>query len=269
MTRRIFAVMAAVLLAMVGTTAVFAYVKGADRRALAGQDAVTLFVAEKAVPAGTDLGRAVESGLLRKELVARKAAPAGAIADVDKSNQSLVALTEIAPGETVLASRFGTKMAATTAVTIPKGKMAVTVKLEDPQRVAPFLRAGDEVAVFTSAKLRREPTKDDPAANGDECAAPDVCFTRVFLKRVPVLGVGEASNQAAGDGSAAEEPSPSTDEAPQDAEAAALITLAVTQREAEQIIHLSRFGNMHFALLDRDSAVDSTTGVSDLDFFGS
>ncbi len=264
MTRRILAVLAAVLLAMVGTTAVFAYVKGADRRALAGQDAVTVFVADRIVPAGTDLKRAVDSGLLRKELVARKAAPTGAIADVDKSNQSLVALTEIVPGETALASRFGTEMPLTTAVEIPKGKMAVTVNLEDPQRVAPFLRAGDEVAIFTSAKLRRERTKDDPGATGEECAPPDVCFTRVVLARVQVLGVGEAS-AAPQDEQSPEEPS--TD-SPQDAEAAALITLAVGQREAEKIIHLSRFGNMHFALLSPDSGVSATDGgVTDLNFF--
>ncbi len=265
MTRRILAVLAAVLLALVGTTAVFAYVKGADRRALAGQDAGTVWIATKAVPVGTSLAGAVDAGLLREELVARKAVPAGALDDINEADGKLVAANDIAPGEIVLASRFAEEATATTAVAIPKGRMAVTVEIEDPQRVAPFLQAGDEIAVFTSYKVRRERSEDEPPSNGDECAPPEVCATRIVLTRVTVLGVGEATTtESTNDENSGEG---ADDAAPVSEETAALVTLALTQSQAEKVVHLSNFGNMHFALLNRDSDVTDTPGVSDLNFF--
>ncbi len=264
MTRRIIALILAVFLAMVGTTAVFAYVRGADSRALAGQEPVSAYVASEKVSAGTTLRKAVDDGLIVKELVARKIVPQGALTAVDEGNETLVATTDIAVGEIIFASRFGEQRAASSALALPDGRMAVTVKLEDPQRVAPFLRAGNEVAVFTSFKLRRERSKDDPPANGDECAAPEVCATRIVLPRVTVLGVGAASVQST---TPDDEATDDDTAEPNANETVALITLALTQKEAEKVIHLSFFGNMHFALLDEHSRTKSTRGTSDLDFF--
>lgn len=262
MSRRIIAVIAAVVLATVGTTAVFAYVRGADARAIAGQQVENVFITEKVVPAGTTLKAALESGLLVKETVAQKGVPAGALEKVNADNGALVAITDLAAGEVVLASRFGKEETATTAVEIPKGKMAVTVELADPQRVAPFLRAGNEIALFTSGKLRREPKKGGEKGSGDECDAPDVCLTRIVLIRVTVLGVGEATLKP---------PTPTGEEEapaePATAEQKALITLALDQEQAARVIHLSYFGNMHFALLNKDSVVDESAMVTDLDFF--
>jgi pilus assembly protein CpaB len=57
MSRRILAVVGALLLALVGTGAVFAYVNRADARAVEGQKAVTVLMAAKEIPAGTTATR--------------------------------------------------------------------------------------------------------------------------------------------------------------------------------------------------------------------
>ncbi len=259
MIRRIIAVTVAVLLAMVGTTAVFAYVKSADRRALAGQEVVRVFVAKKPIAAGTPAKVAVEDNLMKQELIAAKGVPNGSLSAVTKTNASLVAVTDIAVGEIVLASRFGAEPVASAALNIPDGKMAVTVELEDPRRVAPFLKPGNEIAIFTSGKVRREPKKDEEKQDG-ECGFPEVCVTRTVLGRVTVLGVGETTTKVVDkDGENAEKAS--------GAENMAQVTLALTQEQAVRVIHLAHFGNMYFALLDSDSDVDDTTGVSDLEIF--
>ncbi len=259
MIRRAIAITVAVLLALVGTTAVLAYVKGADRRALAGQEAVKVFVAQQLIPAGTSAKEAVEQELMKTELIANKGVPDGALTAVGKSKQNLVAVTDIAPGEIAIASRFGSEPAASTAFNIPDGKMAVTVELEDARRVSPFLKPGNEVAIFTSGRERREPKKDEEKQDG-ECGFPEVCMTRTVLERATVLGVGQASTKLVDKDDEKTEHSP-------EAENVALVTLALTQHEAVRIVHLAHFGNMYFALLDSDSEVDETTGVSDLDFF--
>ncbi len=264
MARRILAISIAALLAIVSTLAVLLYVRGADRRALAGQEAVAVFVARQPIAAGMTAKDALEAGLMQRELVARKAVPEGALTEVTPATEPLVATAAIQPGQVVLAPAFQNESEQEdSAVPIPSGKMAVTVELGDPQRVAPFLRAGNEVAIFTSYKHRRLPKKDEPKSE-DECGPPEVCATRIVLTRVTVLGVGEATTKPVEQKDADDKAETGT---PDQNEQRALITLALTQKEAEKVIHLSFFGNMHFALLSDDSQVEDTPGVSDLNFF--
>ncbi len=180
------------------------------------------------------------------------------------ANEGQVALSDISQGEVLMSSRFGKEVPRPDSLDIPAGKMAVTVELADPQRVAPFLRAGDEVAIFTSFKNRRIPKKDEPKADG-ECGYPELCATQVVLTRVLVLGVGEATTKPAPKRKVDDEIAPSAQE---EQEQRAQITLALTQKEAAKVVHLSFFGNMHFALLNDRSVIDKeTAGVNDNNFF--
>ena len=58
MKRRALSIVLAVLLAILGTAGVLAYVSHANARALAGQQAVTVLVAKGLIPAGTSAGDA-------------------------------------------------------------------------------------------------------------------------------------------------------------------------------------------------------------------
>ena len=79
MSKRILFGIAAVVLAAIGTTAVLAYARGADRRALEGQQAISAYVVRKDVPAGTTARKAIDDGLIVKELIASKGVPEGAL----------------------------------------------------------------------------------------------------------------------------------------------------------------------------------------------
>jgi pilus assembly protein CpaB len=71
-------------------------------------------------------------------------------------------------------------------LTIPEGKMAISVQLTDPARVAGFVSPGAEVAVFINA----EPEEID-TQTGATTKLPD--FTRLLLPRVQVIGVGDTT----------------------------------------------------------------------------
>src|SRR6185369_9849400 len=53
MQRRVIAAIAAVLLAGIGAVLLYSYVNTADKRAMAGQEATSVLVVTKVVPAGT------------------------------------------------------------------------------------------------------------------------------------------------------------------------------------------------------------------------
>ena len=103
MRRRLLAASAALVLALVGTVVLVAYVRGADARALAGVQTVDVLVVAQPVPAGT--AAAELAGLVRAEQVPVKAAVPGRVADLaDLAGQ--VATVDLQPGEQLLAARF-------------------------------------------------------------------------------------------------------------------------------------------------------------------
>src|SRR3954469_3995273 len=78
--RRLLAAFAALLLLVVGSVVLLAYVHGADARALAGVRTVEVLVAVKRIPEGTS-GDALD-GLVRRELVPVKTAVSGRVVNL-------------------------------------------------------------------------------------------------------------------------------------------------------------------------------------------
>ena len=88
------------------------------------------------------------------------------------------ALPILPAGQILFSANLVDKMPQIGPLTIPQGLMAVTVELSDPARVAPFLRAGAEVAVFDTVEL-------DATRSGSTTST-----TKIVLDRVLVVGVG-------------------------------------------------------------------------------
>src|SRR5665647_2622244 len=107
MGRRVMVVLAAVVVGLIGVVAVMIYASSADSRAVAGQRPQTVYIAAKLVPSGTTAAEAVDQGLIVATQVAAKGLPVGALSKIDEATGRLLALTDIAPGEFVVASRFG------------------------------------------------------------------------------------------------------------------------------------------------------------------
>jgi pilus assembly protein CpaB len=247
MARRSILLLIAVLIAAIGTTLIVLYVRGIDERAQAGQDLVEVLVATEVIDTGETLEDAVaEAKVVREDLVRDSVAPSAV--SLIETLEGQVALSPIYPGEPIIRERFGAPGEQQT-LRIPQGLMAISVELSDPARVAGFVPNGAEVAIFVSA---------DPVrftADGEQ-RLPSV--TRVLLPRVPVLGSGETSTSSTvTDQSDAEQ---DQEEVPR-----TIMTIAVTQDQAEKVIYAARNGDLTFALLRPDSEVSDGPGVEGRD----
>ncbi len=233
MGRRILAIAAAAVIALIGAVLVLLYARGADQRAVAAASPTSVYVTTATVTAGTPMKDAIRLGQMVQTEVAARAKPAGALETVDDTNGALVALTDIAPGQYVLAAGFGDTPVGQKALQVGAGKLAVSLQLADPARVGDFVRPGSHIAIFLSYQLKDLGTSDQAQAFNEA----DVKATSLLLGDVKVIAMGTQSLTPAA-------PQPTQDNGDNaDANANAnatpqfLVTVEVDQDDAVRLIH--------------------------------
>jgi pilus assembly protein CpaB len=165
---------------------------------------------------------------------------AGALSDAAPL-ADLVALVPIFPGQQILAQQWGA-VAQTSGLALPAGKVAMSIQLGDPERVAGFVSPGSTVAIMTFGTI--------PTTTAGQTGTPNV---RALLSNIEVIAVGPTTTVA--------KASTSTSTANSEQIPTAILTLAVTQREAEKIIFASgkapgsTYSGLYFVLLDKNSKV--------------
>jgi pilus assembly protein CpaB len=250
--RRVLTVALALLLAVVGTGGVLAYVRQANNRALAGQKAVSVLVAGKLIPSGTTVAAAFRDGLLTSQKLPAAALPSDAMSSIPPSMSGLVLSADVQQGQLLLRPMLVTAAEVTSGLPIPAGMVAVTVNLCLPEAVAGYVRAGSEVEVFSTYG-----PKATSLTATSNCTPPhgqqdygDV-QTRVVLPRLHVLSVGPAaastSGSSATSGSSMSGSSTSGSSAASSADT--LVTVAVSQANAGRLILLAETGLPYLALL--------------------
>ena len=247
MGRRVMAVLAAMVVGLIGVAAVLLYAMGADSRAVAGQRPQTVFVAQERVPSGTTAADAVAKGLMVPTKIAAKGVPAGALTKVDATNGKLMALTDIAAGEFVVASRFGKTPTGQKAIQVPDGQVAVSVSLSDPGRVGTFVTPGSHIVVYDTYV----------AAAAPGAAAGDAKQTRVLLDDALVIAVGSTSLA----------PSASVGGQTQAPTAGALVTVALPPDAAAKLVHGIQTGTLYAALRGTDTQTNLGQVVTDSTMF--
>ncbi len=243
--RKILLILAAVVAAL-GTMLVWLYVRGAEGRAQEQFDTVKVIVATQDIAAGESFTAASQAGKFEKRDVPQNMRLTGAQTDLNGLDGK-VALTPIYTGEQVISAKWGgTGDVDVTAkvIAIPKGKVAVSVNITDAARVSGFVTPGSEVAVLV-------------AVDGDSGKKG---YTHTLLSPITVLGVGDTSTitstKTSKDGESTTEPIPQT-----------LVTLAVTQHQAEQLLWAASYGELSFALVNKNSELGSTPRVAEQNLF--
>ncbi len=254
MGRRVIALVVAGVIAVVGVLSLFVYARAADSRAVAGLDPKPIYVSTKLVPAGTTLDEAVASGALQLTQVPLKALPLGALDKVEDANKALVAVSDINPGEYILASRFGTTKAANQKVAIPSGKVAVSIQLSLPEGVNSFVTPGSSIVVFSTYEIKQASSGPTNNGGGSEFKQSE---TRILLDEVTVLGVDQSSNT----------PPPTTaaaTAAPASGSSGVMLTVAVTPNEAVRLVQGVRSSQLYVALRGTDVKADTGYVVTNL-----
>ncbi len=260
MNRRVLAIFVAVLLAIIGATLVITYAKNADQRAIANAQPTKVYLAQKLIPSGMTLKDAQRTGLFVETQVAAKAVPVGALKTVDASNNSLLALSDVQPGEILIASWFGSTPVGAKAIEVPSGMMAVSVELSDPARVGKFVTPGSHIAIYASYKIKALGSDDKSKLINEN----DVNGTSVLMDDVLVIGMGETALAA---------PKPTATQG-QDQKATSkassfLVTVAVKPADAPRLIHGINEYTLYAALRGSDVKIDPKSQVNDTTIFAS
>jgi pilus assembly protein CpaB len=253
MDRRRLLMILAVFVAVIGTLLVFVYVKGADNRANAKLDNVNVLKATADIKAGESYDTALANGEIAMLGVPVNQENPGVVTDTAALKGKIVSVP-IFSGQQIVASQFGSTVQATaSSLNIPKGKIAISVNLTDPDRVAGNIEPGSEVAIFVTGTLKASAAGGASGATGDT----DIQTTRLLLPNVTVLNVGSpqptTSTTTDTTGAQTTETLPRT-----------LLTIAVDQKQAQAVIVASKALDLTFGLLTPNSQVRPGPGTTTL-----
>ena len=241
MGRRTVLLIVAVLIAALGSTMVFLYVRGADNRAKEAQAPVQVLKAIAQINPGETLDAAQAAGKLTLGEVPREQVLPGAVNSIETLGTQ-VALSPVYPNEQIITAKFGSPGDQDT-LTLPDGKIAISVTLSDTGRVAGFVVPGDDVAIFM---------------NGDIGAGQT--GVRLLEPKVEVIAVGAttviSTTTTNPEGAQTTEQLPKT-----------LFTLAVDQQQAEKIMLAATTGELSFGYLNDKSKVQAGAGTTSANLF--
>lgn len=247
MKRRTLTIALAVLLAVLGTAGVLAYVNKANARALAGQQAVTVLIARQVIPAGTSAADAQAQGLLGTERLPSASVPADALTAVTPAISALVTDAGVQPGQLLLRPMLVTSVQNSSGLAIPPGMLAVAVQFCLPESVAGHLQPGAQVAVFQTTIGGNSSGGNSGLTAQAACTGPHSlsaslnASTKLVLPKVTVLAVGQGTGGQSGSTSSSSSGTGQNN--------LGLVTVAVSQADASQLIQLTENGLPYLALL--------------------
>jgi len=241
MKRRPILIVLALLLALIGTGAVYFYVHSADSRAVNGLKATTVLVATKQIPAGTPWSAVAAGGYASTESVPASAAPASALSSISANvASSSVATFSIEPGQILVREAFGEKPSAVGVLTIPSPLQALTISVPANADVAGYVQNGSQVAVYSINQLQKSTINDQLGGTP--------YISKILLPRVSVLAVSAAAPSSVNGSSAS-------------SAGTVLVTLALTQQQAERVVLAQKLGDLYLALLTDASASSEDSGI--------
>ena len=135
-----------------------------------------IYVATSEIPSGTSFGEIISTSLLEIRELPAAAIPLGAIGPSSQIENSLRSRGVLSPGQIMVASFFSSEARSDTGLPIPKGKLAITISVDDVARVGNFVSPGSRVVVFATS------TTNSGTAQ-----------TRILLPEVLVIGIGDAT----------------------------------------------------------------------------
>lgn len=245
MGRRTVLLIAAVVVAALGTGLIFAYVSGVNNRALADQSPQRVLVAKVVIPSGTTAADAAKAGGFELKTVAKDSVATGALSDIEPVADQ-VTLTTIYPGQQIVAAAFGAQ-GSSSALPIPGSDLAMSVQLDDPARVAGFVEPGSNVAVFATLNPQTGNSNDQQ--------------TRLLLPKATVIAVGPTTTTAQTSTNVR------TGQSNTEQISKAILTLALSQQDAQKVIYAQQQGRLYFALLTSNSKVAPGPGTDTRNLF--
>lgn len=227
MNKRLIAVIAAALLAVLGIGVLVFWAQGAREQAFEGAELKSVVRVTAVVPSGTDVADLAAS----TEVVELPAdsIPGGAVTDL-ADVQGLSTTSELQPGEVLLEARLGTAGEREAGVDVPAGMQEVAITLDAQRTVAGEIKPGNKVGVIGSFE-----------AIGEGSASK---YTQLLLNDVLVTKVSSSVSEESITG--------------------LTVTVAVLTRDAERIVFAQEWGRVWLTLQNADTQMSPGTTIQDL-----
>ncbi|WP_346959853.1 RcpC/CpaB family pilus assembly protein [uncultured Arthrobacter sp.] len=253
MKTRLLGGIAALLVAIIGTVLLVSYVQNADKRALAGTETESIYVVQKAIPAGTAADKI--AALVTKKEVPRFSVADTSVTDLGSLGSKVTAVT-LVPGEQLLASRMVEENAflGPTRVQVPAGLQEITLKLPIERVAGGILKAGDTVGIFLSLE-------DSGGTAGGKTSKTQQSFHKVLVTAAQYSNGTATQTGTSGTATGASQVS-STSSTKAQGDGSYLITLAMNSVDAERIVFAVEFGKIYLSK-EPGSAVESVKGTVD------
>jgi pilus assembly protein CpaB len=262
MNRRIGLIALALVLAVVGTLAVYSYAHNADKRAVEKTRSATVLYAQKAIPVGTTWGQAVKNGYFKSESIPVDSAPSSALPNTDASVPlDYVATSDIGAGQIAVREMFGERQAQTGILAIPEGMQAVTVLVPSNADVAGFVQNGSEVAVYATFQVAAPAgaAGKNGTFGGANAGEPKLVVTKLVVPRVSVIATSQ--------GAPSDLNGPKDSSNSNNSTATIMVTLALNQKDSERLILAQETGHVYLTLLSRDSITNVDGGTLNVGIF--
>lgn len=252
MSRRTIALIAAVVLAALGTIVLISYVNGLEDKANEGLQVMDVFVAKDTIVAGVSGDVASGQGLIAPAQVPAKFVPEGAITSLQDIGGRIAAV-DIFQDEIIVGARFVAPGSAVGGgLPIPAGKQAISIQVGAPAGVNGFIQPGHQVSLivnFDRKFVDREGQSVDARLDG--------AFSHYLLQNVDVLAVGTRVVAAAAQADGA-----TTAET-----ACCILTLSVSPGQAEQLVWAINNTQPYFTLLPKDAPAVRVPGRTATNLF--
>jgi len=264
--KKVVGVVAAVLMAIIGTGVLVLFVQGAEDRALEGEELVEVLTASQQIPAGTPADQLQD--LVESEQIPVKIAPEGVISDI-VSVSGQVTNVDIVPGETLLASKFVSPdnfTARRGAVEVPENLLEVTLAMSQEQFIGGVPVPGDRVAIVALGdRADFIPANTDPLAQPTDPANPQGTITATDLKVSKIILQQALVTNVQGNPLPEQPPTQDATTRVAPAGGSLLVTLALDGPDVERLVYVrnaqSLNANLHMALHNGDALVPSE-GIS-------
>jgi len=172
--RRITGIVAAVLCAILGTTALVGYVGSAKSEAEAREALTNVYIVDKLVPQGSD-AETIKASVSTEKVPSRLVQP-GALDNLEDVSADAVATSDLQPGDQLVAARVAPKNQVDPSI---EDKVQVSAQLTAERAVGGTIAKGDTVGVYLSF----------------ETETPGLARTHLELQKVLVTNV-QTTDQA-------------------------------------------------------------------------
>ena len=241
MSRYSLRVVAAAVVAALGVAFVVYRLATPHEVSNSGSSAIIkVLVAAKDIPAGMTLAEVRDGGYVVTQTTSAGTAPADALHSISTDNEQQVAVAPLSAGDQLAASNFSATLVNSGPLAVPSGMLAVSIDVPDPAHVGTFLRPSSEIAIFATASSASSKRADGKV-------------TQVLFPRVKVLAVGTSTTKAEADSTTGS--------------GGLLITVVVTPKQAQKLIHAVQTTTLYFGLLNGGTVVPPSSAITDENLF--